>query len=81
MRTFTYEAEQKKKRKKLGTHPDDGAAHRPRVVNVVVVDPFEEEKEGIGIASDAQMPQYLRPLQTLSRLCVALQIVTIYVHR
>jgi len=26
--------------------------HKPLVVNVVVVDPFEEEEEGIGVASD-----------------------------
>ena len=26
--------------------------HKPRVVNVVVVSPFEEEEEGIGVTSD-----------------------------
>jgi len=26
--------------------------HKPLVVNVVVIDPFEEEEEGTGIASD-----------------------------
>jgi len=26
--------------------------HKPLVVNVVVVDPFEEEEDGTGIASD-----------------------------
>ena len=40
----------------LWTCPDDGAdraqAHKPLVVNGVVVGPFEEEEEGTGIASD-----------------------------
>jgi len=43
----------------LWTRPNHGAAniteppgHKPLVVNVVVVGLFEEEEEGIGIASD-----------------------------
>jgi len=42
--------------------------HKPLVVNVVVVGPFEEEEEGIGVASDVvkakgedpDTPGYLR---------------------
>ena len=30
----------------------ESPGHEPLVVNVVVVGPFEEEKEGIGVASD-----------------------------
>jgi len=38
----------------LWTCPHDGATtgHKPLVVNVVVVGPFEEEEEGTGVASD-----------------------------
>ena len=36
----------------LWTCPDEPPGHKPLVVNVVVVGPFEEEEEGIGIASD-----------------------------
>jgi len=55
----------------LWTCPDDGAARAqlvPLVVNVIVVDPFIEEEEGIGVASDVvkadgedpDTPGYLR---------------------
>ena len=50
LRTFTNKAE------RTWTCPDVGPAeprgHKPLVVNVVVVGPFEEEEEGTGIASD-----------------------------
>ena len=37
----------------LWTCPDDGAARaQVLVVNVVVVGPFEEEEEGIGVTTD-----------------------------
>jgi len=49
-------------------HSTEPPGHKPLVVNVVVVGPFEEEEEGIGIASDVvkvegedlDIPGYLR---------------------
>ena len=49
-------------------HTSEPPGHKPLVVNVIVVGPFEEEKEGIGIASDVvkvegedpDTPGYLR---------------------
>ena len=34
------------------TQTTESPGHKPLVVNVVVVGPFEEEEEGTGIASD-----------------------------
>jgi len=48
-KTLTYEAEQTFSGPVHATEPP---GHKPLVVNVVVVDAFQEEEEGIGIASD-----------------------------
>jgi len=49
LRTFTNEAEQTLD---LPRRRSRWPGHKPLVVNVVVVVPFEEEEEGSGIASD-----------------------------
>jgi len=50
LRTLTYETKQTFK---VGpAHTTEPPGHKPLAVNVVVVGPFEEEEEGIGITFD-----------------------------
>ena len=65
LRTFTNEA----KRTFGPAHTSEPSGHKPLVVNVIVVGPFEEEEEGISVAAidvvkvqdeDPDTPGYLR---------------------
>jgi len=55
-------------KKRTPAHTTEPPGHKPMVVNVIVVCPFEEEEEGTGIASDVvkvqgedpNSPGYLR---------------------